>query len=58
MDRNADTEEASSIALADDDGSLTDKVCCLFLSSLLTGPGNTLFAQLVAPSASFLLDMM
>ena len=26
-DRSADTEETSSIALADNDGSLTDKVC-------------------------------
>ena len=47
MERNADTEETSPIALADNDGSLTDKVCYLFRSSLLTGTVNTLFAQLI-----------
>ena len=44
MDRNAVTEEASSIALRENDGSFTDKVCWLFLSSLYPPRRATLIA--------------
>ena len=39
IERNADSEEAN--ALADNPGSLTKKVCYLFISSLLPAPGDT-----------------